>query len=195
VIDGIHRKANLYAAKSVHNQKNKKLDIEGFLYSTNTGIVETEIHVAPLSGVTTMRGEGRETVGTIELRLYVTRQLGVSHALDNIQDYSKDQGNVEDEVPERAIYRRIEPTLRMEFEENCAPLDKSKASREQRRMRARRPGTESWAIFRFHYRSEGKSSPYSTTVQRLTGFQRQFLNMAWSRHTTRPARRRPNLTP
>jgi hypothetical protein len=130
VIDGIHRKASLYAAKTVHNQKNKKLDIEGFLYSTNKGILETEIHV--------------------------------------VQDYFNEQGNVEDEVPERAIYRRIEPTLRMEFEENCAPLDKSKANRKQRRMGARRPGTEPWAIFRFHYRSEGEFSSWLITIQRLT---------------------------
>jgi hypothetical protein len=194
VVDGIHRKASLYAAKTVHNQKNKKLDIEGFLYSTNKGIVETEIHVVPLSGMTAMRGEGRETIGTIELRLYVTRQLGVSHALGNIQDYFNEQGNVEDEVPERAIYRRIEPTLRMEFEENCAPLDKSKANREQRRMGARRPGTEPWAIFRFHYRSEGEFSSWLITFQLLIGLQRQSLYTTWSKHTTRLAKRRPNLT-
>lgn len=45
----------------------------------------------------------------------------------------------------------------MTFEKNAAPLDRAKLLREQRKMMARRPGTEPWAIFRFHYRSMGQS--------------------------------------
>jgi hypothetical protein len=156
VIDGVHRKASSYSAKSVHNQKNKKLDTDSFLYSTNKGLVETIAQVAPLSGVTTSRGEGPETVGTIELRLYITRQLGVSHAVSNLHHYSNDKGNVEDEVRDSTTYRKIEPTFRIEFEKDSAPLEMAKSNRELRKMEAKRPGTEPWAIFRFHYRSKGK---------------------------------------
>ncbi|KAF2831984.1 hypothetical protein CC86DRAFT_400764 [Ophiobolus disseminans] len=156
VIDGVYRKANSYVAKSVTAQMNKKFEIENFLYRTDKGIIDTEMHVVPLSGVTMSRGEGPETVGTMELRLYVTRQIGVHHALSNIEKYSSNNGNIEDDVDveETATYRQIEPTIKMSFERNCAPLEKRKVTREQRNMEMRRPGTESWAIFRFHYRSK-----------------------------------------
>jgi hypothetical protein len=156
VVDGVHRKASSYIAKAVNHQKNKKLNTESFLYNTKIGIAETAIHVAPLSGVTTSKGEDLETIGTIELRLYVTRQLGVSHTLSNVENCFTDKSNTEDAVTKRTIYQQIEPTFRMVFEENCSSLENNKLTREQRRMAARRPGTEPWAVFRFHYRSKGK---------------------------------------
>ena len=165
MVDGVYRKASSYIAKSVHNQKHKKIDTETFLYRTDKGIIDTEMHVAPLSGVTMSRGEGPETIGTMELRLYITRQIGVNHALSNIEKYSSHKGNVEDDADETATYKQIEPTFRMEFEKNCAPLDKAKATREQRKMEVRRPGTEPWAIFRFHYRSKGKPPVKSIVLQ------------------------------
>jgi hypothetical protein len=167
LIDGVYRKASSYIAKAVSNQRNKKLDIESFLYNTKTGIAETSIHVAPLSGVMMTRGEGLETVGTIELRLYVTRQLGVSHALGSVEDYSKDKSN-DDELAEIVIYRQVEPFFRMVLEKNCAPLEKTRSTREQTKMSARRPGTEPWAIFRFHYRSEGKFLVWCYSSPQLT---------------------------
>jgi hypothetical protein len=176
VIDGVHRKASLYSAKSVHNQKNKKLDTDGFLYSTNKGPIETIAQIALLSDVVTIRGEGPETVGTIELRLYITRQLGVSHAISNLHHYSKDEDNIEDEVLYSATYQQIEPTFRMEFEKNSAPLNMAKSNRELRKMEARRPGMEPWAIFRFHYRSKGKFAIVNDCATADVS-QRQFLSM------------------
>jgi hypothetical protein len=156
VVDGVYRKSSSYIAKTVSNQKHKKLDTENFLYRTDQGIIDTEMYVAPLLGATISQGEGPETIGTMELRLYITRQIGINYSLGNIETYSNHRkDNVEDEVKEDATYKQIAPTLRMDFEKNSMPLDKRAATREQRRMETRRPGTEPWAIFRFHYRSKG----------------------------------------
>jgi hypothetical protein len=92
----------------------------------------------------------------LELRVYITQQLGVSHALTGITKYDSVKGHdIEDDEDEAATYNKIVPTFRMAFEENCASLEKTKASRELLQMEARRPGTEPWAIFRIHYRSKG----------------------------------------
>jgi hypothetical protein len=96
----------------------------------------SDLLVAPITGVAATQGEGPETIGTLALRVYITRQLGVSHALTGITKYDGVKGD------KAATYKKVAPTLRMTFEENCAPLEKTKTSRELRRMEARRPGTE-----------------------------------------------------
>jgi hypothetical protein len=159
IVDGVLRKASSYVAKSVHDQKHKRIDVESFLYKTDKGIIDTKIMVAPLSDVTTQQGDAPETIGTMEMRLYITRQFDVFHPIDDVDKYYTTKGNIEDlglnEEEQVANYRPLPPTFRMMFEKNCAPLDRLKVGREQRRVTAPRPGTEPWAIFRFHYRSKG----------------------------------------
>lgn len=137
-------------------QRGRKIDTEKFLYKIEKGIVDTDMVVGPLIGVTTTQGDGTETIGTLELRLYVTRQLDVSHSLGDIKKYSNAGGNIEDDDAQLAIYRQIHPSFLMRFDQNSELLIKAKNSREQTRLDAKRPGTEPWAIFRFHYRSEGQ---------------------------------------
>lgn len=126
------------------------------MYKAGKDVIDTEMLVAPISGVTASLGEGKETVDTIELRLYVTRQLGVTHAPVRYGKYDSISENAEDdEVPRSATYKLIAPTCQMDFEKNSAPLDDGEVKREQRKRNLKRPGTEPWAIFRFHYRSKG----------------------------------------
>jgi hypothetical protein len=158
IVDGILRKASSYTAKSVYFQKHKKLDAEKFLYKAGKDVIDTEMLVAPILGVTAISGKGKETVGTMELRLYVTRQLGVTHAPVRYEKYDRISENAEDdEVPKSATYKLIAPTYQMDFEKNAAPLEDGELKREHRKMNTKRPGTEPWAIFRFHYRSKGKA--------------------------------------
>jgi hypothetical protein len=156
VVDGVHRKAHSTIAKTVHNQKNKKLDTGTFLYKSNEGIIDTEMLVSPLSGVNATQGHSMETIGTLELRLHITRQLDVKHTLSTTQRYYNISGSIEDEEPRTISYKLLPPTFRMTFERNAALLDNVNANREKRRIDATRPGTEPWAIFRFHYRSKGE---------------------------------------
>ncbi|KAF1845751.1 uncharacterized protein K460DRAFT_355525 [Cucurbitaria berberidis CBS 394.84] len=154
VVDGVFRKANFYAARTVHIQK-KKIDVESFLCKTDKGIIDTQMLVAPISArITSQGGPQAETIGTLELRLYITRQLNVFHSVESAETYYAPTGILEDVTQQTASYKQIAPTFQMEFEQNCAPLGKLKSTREQRNMNAPRPGTEPWAIFRFHYRSK-----------------------------------------
>jgi hypothetical protein len=158
-VDGVLRKASSYIAKTVNFQKGKKLDVENFLYKTDKGIIDTEVLVAPLEDVTTTQSNAHETIGTLEIRLYITRQLDVSHTIRNVEKYYTVKGNIEDEDEEteqHASYKLLPPTFRTTFEKNSAPLDHVKVNREQKRMNAARPETEPWVIFRFHYRSIGQ---------------------------------------
>jgi hypothetical protein len=152
----VHRKANSSVAKTVHNHKNKKLGTGTFMYKSNEGVIDTEMLVAPISGLNATQGNHIETIGTLELRLYITRQLDVTHSLSSVERYYDTSGNHESEEPLATNYKLLPPTYRMTFERNSAPLDNVNANREKRRMDATRPGTEPWAIFRFHYRSKGK---------------------------------------
>ncbi|KAH7077292.1 hypothetical protein FB567DRAFT_608351 [Paraphoma chrysanthemicola] len=155
VVDGVYRKSSVYAAKSVHHQKNKKLDVETFLSMTKGDFVDTEMLVAPAYDIAANQGEGVETVGALELRLHITRQLGVTHELKGIKTFHDTGSNSEDdEEPRKVNYKLVPPTLQMEFDDNSATLDKARVNREKRRMAERRPGTGPWAIFRFYYRSQ-----------------------------------------
>jgi hypothetical protein len=139
----------------VNNQKSKKLDSGTFLYKSRDGILDTIMAVEPVLGANVVQSNGPGTVGTIELRLYITRQLGVQHHLSNVKKYYHTSGNIEDEELQTSIYKLLPPTFQMAFEKNSAVLDDRTANREKRRMDTTRPGTEPWAIFRFHYRSKG----------------------------------------
>ncbi|KAH7401836.1 hypothetical protein DE146DRAFT_631127 [Phaeosphaeria sp. MPI-PUGE-AT-0046c] len=153
VIDGVHRKASSYSAKTISHQKNKKLDTEKFMYmTTTTDPIETDMIVGEMStGVVITPGEMTETIGTIELRIYITRQPSVTYTPRGIEKYDS-LGNGDDEV-QRAEFKAIPPTLQMTFEEDATPMEHAKINREQRKLDDERPGKEPWAIFRFHYRT------------------------------------------
>jgi hypothetical protein len=85
VVDGTYRKAHLSVAKSVNPQKSKKLDCGTFLFKSKEGMLDTVMAVEPVLGAKAIQSNGPETVGTIELRLFITRQLGVQHNLNNVE--------------------------------------------------------------------------------------------------------------
>jgi hypothetical protein len=140
----------------VNHQKSKKLDSGTFLFKSKTGILDTAIVAETILGTSATQSQGMETIGTIELRLYITRQIGVYHTLNNVERYYNTRGNIEDEELHTSTYKQVPPTLQMRFEKNSAVLDNVTANREMRKMDGKRPGTEPWAIFRFHYRSAGE---------------------------------------
>ncbi|KZM20962.1 uncharacterized protein EKO05_0008450 [Ascochyta rabiei] len=153
LVDGVCRKAHIYASKSVQLQKSKKLEFEKFLYQTPDGVIDTDILVSPHSEPVTHSKDAPETIGTMDLRVYITRQLGIEHDINDIHKYDeiKDNANIGARV---ASYKDVAPQFHMTFEKNCSTLDGAKGNRERRKVYAKRPGTEPWAIFRFHYRSK-----------------------------------------
>jgi hypothetical protein len=160
IVDGVLRKACSYVAKVVTLQNKRKIDTEKFLCKIKNGIIDTDITVAPLEDVVMVQGDGPETIGTIEHRLYITREWGVSHDIGNMKKYYAIGDNVEDEragdTEQKITYKRIPPSHRMSLEKNTAPLEGNQPSLHQRKADAKRPGSEPWAIFRFHYRSQGQ---------------------------------------
>ncbi|KAH7391789.1 hypothetical protein BKA66DRAFT_487980 [Pyrenochaeta sp. MPI-SDFR-AT-0127] len=154
IVDGIFRKAGSYAAHAVQIQKNKRFLVDKFLCKVDKGIIDTEMIVAPVSGVKISQTTGLEAMGTIELRLSITRQMGVLYTVGGIEKYYDTKNNTKDDPVRTASYKGIAPEFQMTFEGNAALLDKTKSAREQRKMNGSRPGTEPWAIFRFHYRSK-----------------------------------------
>lgn len=130
VVDGVYRRGNVYIPKKAQVLKNRKIDTGTFLHKTKQGVVDTIMSVAPLSGLTATQGRGLETIGTLELRLYVTRQLNVTYAAGSIKKYSSIGGNIEDEESQSAIYQLIPPSFQMAFEEDAEALESAKANRE-----------------------------------------------------------------
>ncbi|KAL5122011.1 hypothetical protein ACEQ8H_000227 [Pleosporales sp. CAS-2024a] len=166
IVDGVLRKASSYTAKSVGVQKNKKLDFESFLDKACGAVVDTAMFVSPIAGAVIARGEGKETIGAIELRLYITRQLGVTHLPGRVDNYDENTGNIGNEKNRCATYKLIAPTFQMAFEKSSETLDKARVAREHRKMNSTRPGSEPWAIFRFYYRNKGKKSPQLYRMRR-----------------------------
>ncbi|KAI4618604.1 hypothetical protein J4E80_005206 [Alternaria sp. BMP 0032] len=141
-VDGILRKAGSHVAKSVilHN---RKLDTETFLYKTTKGIIDTTITVAPLEHAATVQDDAAETIGTIELRLYITRQLGDWHEIGKVKKYYAHGSDVKDRdtggIEQKVGYNRIAPIFRMNFEKDTTPLEDKQPKIYQRRADARRP--------------------------------------------------------
>ncbi|XPT01975.1 hypothetical protein M3J09_011099 [Ascochyta lentis] len=151
-VDGICRKAHAYAGKFVQLQKNKKLEFETFLYQTPDGVIDTDMLVSAHSGSVVLSKDAPETIGTMELRVYITRQLAVEHDIDDACKYDKIKGDSDTDT-QCASYKDLPPQFHMTFEKNCSTLDSAKGNRERKKIYAKRPGKEPWAIFRFHYRS------------------------------------------
>ncbi|CAI9635291.1 hypothetical protein GT037_007736 [Alternaria burnsii] len=158
IVDGVLRKANSYAARAVSFQNKRKMDTVKFLYKTTKGIIDTDITVVPLPGFATTQNNDPETIGTLELRVYITRQLGTWHDIGEVKKYFTVGGSIGDKqtgsMEQKASYKDIPPTFGMSFETNAALLEDRQPSLQQRKVDAKRPGTEPWAIFRFHYRSQ-----------------------------------------
>ncbi|KAI2482879.1 hypothetical protein Ptr902_05196 [Pyrenophora tritici-repentis] len=150
LIDGTLRKTHPYMGKAVSKQKQKKLEFGKFLYATDKGVLDTVITASQLQGIESTQSDAPEIIGTIELQLHIIRQLDDYHTIEGICTYNDDTK----EKDKAAVnYKLIAPSLRMIPEKNCRVLQPQEAQREQRRLHSRRPGTEPWAIFRFHYRT------------------------------------------
>ncbi|KAF2630893.1 hypothetical protein BU25DRAFT_455948 [Macroventuria anomochaeta] len=154
MVDGVCRKANSYAGKSVQVQKNKKLDFEKLLYQTPDGVIDSDISVSSRSGPAILNKNAPETIGTIELRVYITRQFGMEHEIDDACKYDRIEDDA-DTGTRVASYKDVPPQFHMTFEKNYSTLDGARGNRERRKVYAKRPGNEPWAIFRFHYRTKG----------------------------------------
>jgi hypothetical protein len=178
-VDGVLRKANSYAAKAVSFQNKRKIETVKFLYKTTKGIIDTDITVAPLLGFATTQNNDPETIGTLELRLYITRQLGTWHDVGEVKKYFTVGGSIGDKqtgsMEQKASYKVIPPTFRMSFETNAALLEDRQPSLQQRKVDAKRPGTEPWAIFRFHYRSQGEFVRHLSRILCLHGCSEDIL--------------------
>lgn len=153
-VDGVCRKANSYVGKAVQVQK-KKLDVDSFLYQTADGVIDTEMSVVPYTGTTNLDKGACETIGTIELRVSITRQFDVEHDIDDACKYDKVEEE-SDSTAQVANYKDVPPQYQMTFEKNCSTLEGRKGNAEKKKVHAKRPGKEPWAIFRFHYRTKGK---------------------------------------
>ncbi|KAJ4984490.1 hypothetical protein SVAN01_10042 [Stagonosporopsis vannaccii] len=152
LVDGVCRKTNSAVGKTVQVQKKKAL-FETVLYQTPDGVIDTEMSAATYSGPVKLDKETREAVGTIELLVYITRQFGIEHEINGVCKYDKVQKGGQSST-RVATYKDVPPQFHMKFEKNCSTLDVRKAKGERKKIYSNRPGTEPWAIFRFHYRTE-----------------------------------------
>jgi len=156
LVDGVLRGANNWYGKAVSRQTCRKFGFDRFLYEVDGDVLETVMKADPASGMKTSQEDTPETLGTIELRLYVLRKFGEEHAIDNVRVYHS-QKNADDQNGQEKVtlFKTIAPDLKMVFEEDCAALEVKEANRHKAKLEKLRPGKEPWAIFRFHYRTKG----------------------------------------
>ncbi|KAF2015701.1 hypothetical protein BU24DRAFT_461935 [Aaosphaeria arxii CBS 175.79] len=153
LVDGIYRKSQEYAGKSFIVQKNKKLDTPKYLYKIEDGILDTDLVVRKLPPGFEPRKHEPPCLGTIEVRICVLRRPGEEHTLYDVTTYEDIMNEgFTGKAPAGSL--ECSPDCRMGFEMNVTPLDNATANRLRKKMTVKRPGLETWAVFRFHYRSQ-----------------------------------------
>lgn len=148
--------------------QNRRLIVDKFLYQFKgklPGLLDTDLKVGPAPQIAPVQDiDGPETIGTIELRLFVLRAFSESHEIKDILSYDMAATPGEDDNPTRIAYKGIPQDYIMTFHKDCTPLARGKACSFQKKMEEKRPGKKPWMIFRFHYRSKGMPLriPYAT---------------------------------
>jgi hypothetical protein len=164
LVDGVCRKSNAFIGKTVTMQKNKKLDVDKFLFQTNDGIVDSPIKTTSIATDVEFVEKGPASLGIMELRLYILRRHGDSHALRDVPIYLEQKGDGHD-TENPVGYSELKPEFTMAYDKESAILDDKDASRNRKKVEAKRPGNEPWAIFRFHYRTRGKDTERLTLTK------------------------------
>jgi hypothetical protein len=141
--------------KWVQFRKHLKFDFDTFLYQSDDAVLDTSMRVAKIDKTVETCRDGPEIVGSLELHLHVTRQLSIEHDLSNIRRYSEVDCST-DETVKNTGSAKIDPQFVMEFEKNCAALERRKLIQEQKRTESKRPGRGPWVVFRYYYRSKRK---------------------------------------
>lgn len=160
MVDGIYRVTKEYRSKDriACLQSRRKLGSDKFLFDSPLadGFVETDMQVTSAKEVILTQNDKPETLGTIEVRLYVARTTqGDEHDLKDVRTYYNRPQNTSAPHKETLTYKTLAPTHMMQFNEDCAVLDLATSNRHRKRMMAKRPGMAPWAVLRFHYRSQG----------------------------------------
>jgi hypothetical protein len=159
VVDGTLRASNFYLAKAVTCLKGRKFGFDNFLYQKGKGILETAMKVSVVAPGLATKSEGQETLGTVEVRLYVLRRFGEEHDIEGLRIYDDTEekaDNNDSDQKKQVTYHTIEPDLTMAFEEDCVSLGTKGMKAQRSKVSKPRPGKAPWAVFRFHYRTKGQ---------------------------------------
>ncbi|KAF2178595.1 hypothetical protein K469DRAFT_754436 [Zopfia rhizophila CBS 207.26] len=140
-------------AKSVRTYRSKS-DLDKFLFQSGNDVREAELLVKAIASDIVPQENGKETIGTIEVELSVFRRFGDGHALRDIEMYYEVQ-DLGPELRETVGYKTVPPNLQITYDlSKAATLIKGTATRRHKLYGEKRPGSEAWAVFRFHYRTK-----------------------------------------
>lgn len=155
VIDGVLRnsdKTNRKAEKK--DRKSERFEHGYYAQSKSTiNLAELEIKALDVSAYPSIQVEGKDSVGTIEVRISVLRdEHEERHKLDDVQSFE----TIMDwkEAYRTPSYTKIRPVQQVDF----VPIDqqptKVQITKLKQRATARRPGAKPWVVFRFYYRPQ-----------------------------------------
>ncbi|CAI6342032.1 unnamed protein product [Periconia digitata] len=160
-IDGILRKAKHFEPKHV-GRTNMKVDCDKFWYKKDKAIIETDAVVEVEPDLNVTQKDQPETIGTIDIRLFMGRKLGDTCSVGNNRTYYNDGMDIDLEDPNTdgnetplspITYRNIAQDVKILFNRDCAALDSRAVTRNRTNTDKKRPGKVPWAVFRFHLRS------------------------------------------
>lgn len=155
LVDGICRKATIYSSKVMGTHKSKTIGFDKVLFNTKDGVIESNLTVKPINENVHTEENAPITLGTVEFRISVLRNVGDKHALRDVSMYYESTGDGHN-VDEPVGFKTVKPEFTMTHEEDCPTLESKKANAEQRKIKSARPGNEAWAVFRFYYRKAGR---------------------------------------
>lgn len=155
VIDGVLRNSEKTNRKA--EKKDRKFErFEHGFYAQSKSVInqaELEIKALDVSAYPSIQVEGKDSVGTIEVRISVLRdEHEERHKLDDVKSFE----TIMDwkEAYRTPSYTKIRPVQQVDF----VPIDqqptKIQITKLKQRATARRPGAKPWVVFRFYYRTQ-----------------------------------------
>jgi hypothetical protein len=155
VIDGVLRNSAKTNRKEEKKDRRSEKFEHGFYAQSKAIIVEAELEIKDLnpSAYPSIETEGKDSVGTIEVRISVLRDENEErHKLDDVKTFETIMSWKE--AYRTPSYTKVRPIQEIDF----VPIDqqpqKVQFTKLKQRASGHRPGAKPWVVFRFYYRTQ-----------------------------------------
>ncbi|OCL13347.1 hypothetical protein AOQ84DRAFT_114143 [Glonium stellatum] len=153
LIDGVLRMSKVHSGMT--GKILRKVDnFSQFYAKQDSTMFEAALKTKALRSDIELQKGGRETVGTIEVRISVLRRVGETYSLTDANQWYEVEDWYE-QYGRKGVYTLVPPCYEMELEgDPCVGFSKSQKQTRIRKNKTPRPGTGPWATLRFLYRSK-----------------------------------------
>lgn len=154
VVDGVLRNSEKTTRKTEKKERKPERFDRGFYAQSKTSIVQAEMEIKALdvSAYPSVQVDGKDSVGTIEVRISVLRdEHEERHKLDDVRSFE----TIMDwkEAHRTPSYSKVRPVQQVDLVPSDQQPTKTQMTKLRLRSSGHRPGSKPWVVFRFYYRT------------------------------------------